>query len=136
MLRTLFYYFFFIYIFFFDAGLVDGNVAMEDILTMLNTVVKESGFDDLSKVVNLEELTTSAISTDHVMTALQLDKVLDAGGVTIEDLRQDNASKQSVSDAVKKLLHSTGKTNKKIRKVQINKSNSWLQCRFPNLLLY
>ena len=82
---------------------------MEDILTMLNTVVKESGFDDLSKVVNLEELTTSAISTDHVMTALQLDKVLDAGGVTIEDLRQDNASKQSVSDAVKKLLHSTGK---------------------------
>ena len=30
---------------------------------------------------------------DHVMTALQLDKVFEAGGVTIEDLRQENASK-------------------------------------------
>ena len=49
---------------------------------------------------------------DHVMTALQLDKVLEAGGVTIEDLRQENASKESVSDAIKKLLHSTGATPK------------------------
>ena len=61
---------------------------MEDILTMLNTVVKESGIEDLSTVVNLEQLTTGPISSDHVMTALQLDKVLEAGGVTIEDLRQ------------------------------------------------
>ena len=51
-------------------------------------------------------------STDHVMTALQLDKVLEAGGVTIEDLRQDNASKESVSEAIKKILHSNGATPK------------------------
>ena len=50
--------------------------------------------------------------TDHVMTALQLDKVLEAGGVTIENLRQENASKESVSEAVNKLLHSTGATPK------------------------
>ena len=48
------------------SGLVDGNVAMEDILTMLNTVVKESGIEDLSSVVNLEQLTTSPISTGTI----------------------------------------------------------------------
>ena len=53
-------------IFPFFSGLVDGNVAMEDILTMLNTVVKESGIEDLSSVVNLEQLTTSPISTGTI----------------------------------------------------------------------
>ena len=42
---------------------------------------------------------------DHVMTALQLDKVFEAGGVTIEDLRQENASKVRVHDMFSRILN-------------------------------
>jgi hypothetical protein len=43
--------------------------------------------------------------TDHVMTALQLDKVFEAGGVTIEDLRQENASKVRVHRMFSRILN-------------------------------
>ena len=42
---------------------------------------------------------------DHVMTALQLDKVFEAGGVTIEDLRQENASKVRVHCVFSRILN-------------------------------
>ena len=44
-------------------------------------------------------------SVDHVMTALQLDKVFEAGGVTIEDLRQENASKVRVHRMFSRILN-------------------------------
>ena len=90
-----------------QKGLVDTGGKMEDILLMLNTVVKESEIN-ISQLLNLENLTTGGVQVDHVMSALQLEKVLEAGGVTLDGLKQENADKKSVSDAVKEMLHSSG----------------------------
>jgi hypothetical protein len=45
-----------------------------------------------------------SLAADHVMTALQLDKVLEAGGVTIEDLRQENACKVRAHQMFSRIL--------------------------------
>ena len=90
-----------------QKGLVDTGGKMEDILLMLNTVVKESEIN-ISQLLNLENLTTGPVQVENVMSALQLEKVLEAGGVTLDGLKQENADKKSVSDAVKEMLHSSG----------------------------
>lgn len=92
-----------------QKSLVDQGTPMNEIIDMINLALQESGVD-ITKV-DIEKLTTGALTVDEIMNALQLDKVLEAGGVTLEGLRQENACKQSVSDAVKELLHSSGATS-------------------------
>ena len=93
----------------FQKSLIDSGAQMEDVLKMIDTVLKESGVD--LDGFDLEKLSVSPISMENVMTALQFDKVLEAGGVTL-DLKQESASKEAVSDALKEMLHSTGATQK------------------------
>ena len=91
-----------------QKSLINVGTPMEEVMDMINTALKESGIDITN--INMDELISNDMTVDQIMNSFAFDKVLEAGGMTLDGLRQENASKSSVSNAVKEMLHSTGAT--------------------------
>lgn len=88
--------------------MVSNGTPREEIIETINQVLQESGLD--LSAIDLETLTSRPATPDDIKKAFQFDKVLEAGGVTLDGLRSDTASKQAVSNAVKEMLHCNGAT--------------------------
>ena len=86
-----------------QKGLLENGTSMADILENLSAILQEKGLD--LNNLNIEKLIVKGIEPAEVMSALQLDKVLEAGGVTMT-LSKDNACDKTISDAIKDMLHS------------------------------
>ena len=88
-----------------QKSLINVGTPMEEVMDMINTALKESGIDLAG--VNVDALISNEIAADQILNSFAFDKVLEAGGITPNGLRQDNADKSSVSNALKEMLHST-----------------------------
>ena len=86
-----------------QKGLLENGTSVEDIIENLSAILREKGLDLAH--LNLEKLIVTGIEPPEIMSALQLDKVLEAGGVTMT-LSSDNACDKTISDAIKDMLHS------------------------------
>ena len=89
-----------------QRNLMSEGIPMEEVLEMITSALKESGIDLAG--VNVDALISNEIAADQILNSFAFDKVLEAGGITPDGLRQDNADKSSVSNALKEMLHSTG----------------------------
>ena len=103
-----------------QKGLLENGTSMEDILENLSAILREKGLD--LNNLNIEKLIVKGIEPAEIMGALQLDKVLEAGGVTMT-LSKDNACDKTISDAIKDMLHSNDTSPQGL----IGKLSIWLQ---------
>ena len=95
----------------FQKSLISNDTPMEDALEMINGALKDcADCIDAVTSVNMEDLISKEINSDQIINSFAFDKVLEAGGTTLDGLRQENADKSSVSNAVKEMLHSNGAT--------------------------
>ena len=92
----------------FQKSLINSGTPMEDAMETINGALKDCAGDIDVSSVNIEELISKEINSDQIINSFAFDKVLEAGGTTLDGLRQENADKSSVSNAVKEMLHSNG----------------------------
>ena len=92
----------------FQKSLINSGTPMEDAMETINGALKDCAGDIDVSSVNIEELISQEINSDQIINSFAFDKVLEAGGTTLDGLRQENADKSSVSNAVKEMLHSNG----------------------------
>ena len=92
----------------FQKGLINDGTPMEDAMEMINGALKDCAADIDVTSVNMDDLIKKEINSDQIINSFAFDKVLEAGGTTLDGLRQENADKSSVSNAVKEMLHSNG----------------------------